>query len=97
MYTCETTGHAPVGVLDAHPERHRGTIKANLSHSHEMCVQLLPAKPQYSTGWYASQWQAIGQFYICTNHHSGAWARRAHEGPCGGCVGLASKLKLQRR
>ena len=67
------------------------------TQTHERCVQLLPAKPQYSTGWYASQWQAIGQLYICTNHHSGAWARRAHEGPCGGCVGLASKLKLQGR
>ena len=33
IYTCETTGHAPVGVLDAHPERHRGTVKANLGQS----------------------------------------------------------------
>ena len=94
IYTCETTGRAPVGVLDAHPERHRGTIKANLGHPHEMCVQLLPTKPQYSTGWYASQQQAIGQLYTRTNHHHGAWARRAREEPCGGYVGLASKPKL---
>ena len=48
IYTCETTGHAPVAVLDAHPERappgHR--ISPICTHSHEMCVQLLPTKPQ---------------------------------------------------
>ena len=25
-YTCETTGHTPAAVLDAHPERRRGTV-----------------------------------------------------------------------
>ena len=31
IYTCETTGHAPAAVLDAHPERRRGTVSlANL-------------------------------------------------------------------
>ena len=77
------------------PSGHR--VRPIRTQRHEMCVQLLPTKPQYSTGWYASQWQAIGQLYTCTNHHYGAWARRAHEGPCGGYVGLASKPKLQGR
>ena len=73
-------------------------IRPIRTQPHEMCVQLLPTMPQYTTGWYASQWQAIGQLYTRTNHHhGGAWARWAHEGPCGGYVGLASKPKLQGR
>ena len=48
IYTCETTGHAPDAVLDAHPERHRGTVSGHDLHTqpHEMCVQLLPTKSQ---------------------------------------------------
>ena len=50
IYTCETTGHAPVAVLDAHPERHRGTVSGQSrpirTQLHDMYVQLLPAKPQ---------------------------------------------------
>ena len=98
IYTCETTRHTPVAVLDAHPERRRGTVSGQSApNPHEMCVQLLPTKPQQSTGWYASQCQAIGKLYTCKNHHHGAWARQAHKGPCGGYVGLASKPKLQGR
>ena len=63
------------------------------TQTHEMCVQLLPAKPQYSTGWYASQWPALHM------HKPPLWCmgQTGHEGPCGGCVGLASMLKLQGR
>ena len=45
IYTCETTGHAPDAVLDAHPERRRGTVSGQ-SAPNKKCVQLLPAKPQ---------------------------------------------------
>ena len=55
-YTCETTGHAPAAVLGAHPGAPSGhRIRPIRTQPHEMCVQLLPAKPQYSTEWYASQ------------------------------------------
>ena len=49
-YTRETTGHAPDAVLDAHlgipraPLGHR--IRPIFTQPHEMCVQLLPTKPQ---------------------------------------------------
>ena len=29
IYTCGAAGHAPVAVLDAHPERRRGPYQAN--------------------------------------------------------------------
>ena len=99
IYTCETTGHTPAAVLDAHPERRRGTVSGQSAPNPMRCVSSCcqPSLSSPRTGWYASQWQAIGQLYTCTNHHYGAWARRAHEGPCGGYVGLASKPKLQGR
>ena len=50
IYTCETIGHAPVTVLDAHPEHCWGTVSGLIrpirTQPYEMCVQLLPAKPQ---------------------------------------------------
>ena len=38
IYTCETTGHAPVAVLDAHPERRRGTVSAQSAPNPMRCV-----------------------------------------------------------
>ena len=38
IYTCETTGHAPVAVLDAHPERRRGTVSGQSAPNPMICV-----------------------------------------------------------
>ena len=38
IYTCETTGHAPVAVLDAHPERRRGTVSGQSAPNPMRCV-----------------------------------------------------------
>ena len=38
IYTCETTGHAPNAVLDAHPERHRGTVSGQSAPNPMRCV-----------------------------------------------------------
>ena len=38
IYTCETTGHAPAAVLDAHPERRRGTVSAQSAPDPMRCV-----------------------------------------------------------
>ena len=86
IYTCETTGHAPNAVLDAHPERHRGTVSGQSAPNPMRCVSSC-CQPSLSSS--LDGMQAIGQPYTCTNHHHGAWARQAHEGPCGGYVGLA--------
>ena len=72
-------------------------MKPTCTQNHEMCVQLLPSKPQQSTGRCASQWQAIRQLYIHMNHHSGTWARRPQNWLCGGYAELAPKVKLQGR
>ena len=72
--------------------------EANLhTQFHIVCAQLLSSKPQQSTRWYASQWQAIGQLCRHTNHHCGTWVRRAQNWPCGGYAELAPKVKLQGR
>ena len=36
IYTCETTGHAP--VLDAHTERHQGTVSGQSAPNPMRCV-----------------------------------------------------------
>ena len=47
IYTCETTGHAPVGVLDVPTQSAIGAPYQPIrTQTHEMCVQLLPTKPQ---------------------------------------------------
>ena len=38
IYTCETTGHTPDAVLDAHPERRRGTVSAQSAPNPMRCV-----------------------------------------------------------
>ena len=38
IYTCETTGHAPDAVLDAHPERRRGSISGQSAPNPMKCV-----------------------------------------------------------
>ena len=38
IHTCETTGHAPTAVLDAHPERRRGTVSAQSAPNPMRCV-----------------------------------------------------------
>ena len=38
IYTCETTGHAPAAVLDAHPERRRGTVRSQPAPKSTICV-----------------------------------------------------------
>ena len=38
IYTCETTGHAPDAVLDAHPERRRGTVSGQSAPNPMRCV-----------------------------------------------------------
>ena len=38
IYTCETTGHAPAAVLDAHPERRRGTVSGQSAPNPMRCV-----------------------------------------------------------
>ena len=38
IYTCETTGHAPVAVLDAHSERRRGTVSGQSAPNPMRCV-----------------------------------------------------------
>ena len=94
IYTCETTGHAPAAVLDAHPERRRGTVSAQSAPNSMRCVS---SCYQPSLSGPLDGMQANSLLNTCTNHQYGAWARRAHEGPCGGYVGLASKPKLQGR
>ena len=93
IYTCETTGHAPIAVLRALPG-HR--IRPICTQPHEMCVQLLPTKPQYSPldGMQANGKPLLSSTHAQTTTMDGAWARRAHEGPCGGYVGLVLKAKL---
>ena len=38
IYTCEPTGHVPVAVLDAHPERRRGSISGQSAPNPMKCV-----------------------------------------------------------
>ena len=38
LHICETTGHAPVAVLDAHPERRRGTVSGQSAPNPMICV-----------------------------------------------------------
>ena len=38
IYTCETTGHTPAAVLDAHPERRRGTVSGQSAPNPMRCV-----------------------------------------------------------
>eukprot|EP00966_Prymnesium_polylepis_P033407 776654-Prymnesium_polylepis.1 len=38
IYTCDTIGHAPAAVLDAHPERRRGTVSGQSAPSPMRCV-----------------------------------------------------------
>ena len=38
IYTCEATGHAPAAVLDAHPERRRGTVSGHSAPNPMRCV-----------------------------------------------------------
>ena len=38
IYTCETTGHTPAAVLDAHPERRRGTVSDQSAPNPMICV-----------------------------------------------------------
>ena len=38
VYTCETTGHAPVAVLDAHPERSWSTVSGQSAPKPMRCV-----------------------------------------------------------
>ena len=40
IYTCETTGHAPAAVLDAHPERRRGTVSGQSAPNPMICVSI---------------------------------------------------------
>ena len=80
IYTCETTGHAPDAVLDAHPERRRGTVSGQSAPNPMRCVssccQLSLSSPL--DGMQANGKPLVSSIYTCTNHHSGAWARRAH-------------------
>ena len=38
IYTCETTGHTPAAVLDAHPERRRGAVSGQSAPNPMRCV-----------------------------------------------------------
>ena len=101
IYTCETTGHAPVAVLDAHPERRRGTVSAQSAPNPMRCVSSC-CQPSLSSP--LDGMQANGKPLVSSTHaqtttmvHGPDGLTRAHEGPCGGYVGLASKPKLQGR
>ena len=40
IYTCETTGHAPAAVLDAHPERYVGLASENTKLQGRMVLHM---------------------------------------------------------
>ena len=98
IYTCETTGHAPVAVLDAHPERRRGTVSGQSAPNPMRCVSSY-CQPSLSSP--LDGMQANGKPLVSSIHmHKppiwcmGQTGPRGALGPCGGYVGLASKLKL---
>ena len=96
IYTCETTGHAPDAVLDAHPERRRGTVSGQSAPNPMRCVSSC-CQPSLSSP--LDGMQANGKPLVSSTHaqtttmvHVG---QMGHEGQREGYVGLVSKPKLQ--
>ena len=98
IYTCETTGHTPAAVLDDHPERRRGTVSDQSAPNHMRCVSSC-CQPSFSCP--LDGMQANSKPLVSSTHAQTTFMVHgpdgAHEGPCGGYVGLVSELKLQSR
>ena len=100
IYTCETTGHAPVTVLDAHPQSAAGApYQANL---HPTPRDVWPAAATPSLSSSLDSMQANGKSLVSSTHAQTTTMVHGTDGPTSGraednYVGLASKAKLQGR
>ena len=83
IYTCETTGHTPDAVLDAHPERRWGTVSGqsapNPMRYVSSCCQISLSNP-------LDGMQAYGKPLVSSTHAQ--TTTLVHDrpilGPCGG-------------
>ena len=98
IYTCGTTGHAPVAVLDAHPERRRGTVSGQSAPNSMRCVSS-HCQPSFSSP--LDGMQANGKPLVSSTHAQTTNMVHGPDGPPRGraeatsYVGLASKPNLQ--
>ena len=78
IYTCETTGHAPAAVLNAHPERRRGTVSGQSAPNPMRCVSNC-CQPSLSSP--LDGMQANGKPLVSSTHRETAILAHGHEGP----------------
>ena len=84
IYTCETTGHAPDTVLDAHvPERHRGTVSGQSAPNPMRCASSC-CQPSLSTP--LDGMQANGKPLVCSTHAQTTTMVHGPDGPTRGAV-----------
>ena len=100
IYTCETTGHTPDAVLDAHPERRRGTVSGQSAPNPMRCVSSC-CQPSLSSPLDGIQANPMARHWSALHMHKPPLWCMGHTAPCGAVRRLwgagVKKPKLQGR